>query len=74
MDLTDQTDENIEYMIAEMKKKLQLVNQDVIRAENYATDQYEELKDVYEWVMSKPSLSVSEMEAVLSELGDLRTK
>jgi uncharacterized protein YfkK (UPF0435 family) len=74
VDLTEKSQENVDQMITEMKEKLQFVNQDVIRAGSYSVKQYDELREIYEWVMSKPSMSVSEMQAVLSELGSLRDK
>ncbi|HEX7063623.1 MAG TPA: DUF1128 domain-containing protein [Bacillales bacterium] len=70
----DSTEKNIDHMITEIKKKLQLVNQDMIRSENYSAECYDELRDIYELVMSKPSVSISEMEAILSELGNIRDK
>lgn len=70
----DSTEKNIEQMINDIKKKLQLVNQDIIRPENYSVDRYDDLRDIYDLVMSKPSISVSEMEAILSELGNIRDK
>lgn len=74
MDLKERNRENIDYMIAEIKKKLQLVNQDMIRSDRYDTEQYEELRDIYELVQSKEKISVSEMQAILGELGSLRKK
>lgn len=74
MDLKERNRENIDYMIAEIKKKLQLVNQDMIRSDRYDTEQYEELRDIYELVQSKEKISVSEMQAILGELGNLRKK
>lgn len=74
MDLKERNRENIDYMIAEIKKKLQLVNQDMIRSDRYDTEQYEELRDIYELVQSKERISVSEMQAILGELGSLRKK
>lgn len=70
----DSTEKSIDEMITDIKKKLQLVNQDMIRAENYSTGQYDELRDIHELVMSKASISVSEMEAILTELGNIRDK
>ncbi|HET7629317.1 MAG TPA: DUF1128 domain-containing protein [Bacillales bacterium] len=74
MNLSEKNEENIQAMINGLKEKLQLVNQDVLQADKYDVEQYEPLKDVYEWVMSKPNLTVSEKEAILSELGQLRSK
>ncbi|MBU8907044.1 DUF1128 domain-containing protein [Desertibacillus haloalkaliphilus] len=72
MNLTEQSRENIEYMINEIIKKLQVVNAGAMKAESFDTDAYEDLKDIYEMVMSKSSFSVSEMDAIVSELGRLR--
>lgn len=74
MDLSVKSDENIDYMLTKIKKKLQLVNEGMIQSENYDTDQYQEIREIYELVMSKPSVSISEMEAILGELGQLRKK
>ncbi|MGD6887852.1 DUF1128 family protein, partial [Staphylococcus shinii] len=35
-------------------------------------EMYEELKDIYELVMRKPSFSPNEMQAIAEELGNLR--
>lgn len=74
MDLKEKNRENIDLMVSEIKKKLQLVNQDMIRSESFSTEQYDDLRDIYELVIGKPSVSVSEMEAILTELGNLREK
>jgi uncharacterized protein YfkK (UPF0435 family) len=74
MDLTEKTQDNIDYMINAIKDRLHLVNEGVIRSENYAIEQYEDIRDIYEYVTSKNSISVNEMEAVLGELGNLRKK
>lgn len=72
MDLAERTQENIDLMLTDIKNKLQLVNPDIIRAENYSTDQYDDIRDIYELVMSKSTVTVNEIEAVLAELGSLR--
>lgn len=72
MDLSVKSRENVDYMISEMKNRLQFVNPDVVRPESFGTAKYDDLKDIYEWVMTKSELSVSEMQAILSELKNLR--
>ncbi|MCM3759416.1 DUF1128 domain-containing protein [Alkalihalobacillus oceani] len=72
MDLSKQSRENIEFMLEEMKNKLQIVNAGALNAKSYDTDQYEDLRDIYELVEKKQSFSVSELDAIVSELGRLR--
>ncbi|HET7657854.1 MAG TPA: DUF1128 domain-containing protein [Bacillales bacterium] len=72
MNLNEKNRENVDYMITEIKNKLQFVNPDVVRTDSFGTDKYDDLKDIYDWVMAKPAMSVSEMQAILSELKNLR--
>lgn len=74
MDLSTKSRENISFMIKKMKKKLMLVNESIIQPEHFSTDQYEDIRAIYEHVMARETLSVGEMEAVLAELGQLRKK
>lgn len=72
MDLTIKNEENIDHMLTIIKKKLQLVNQDVLRAEAFSTDHYDELFDIYQLVERQSSFSVREMEGILDELKVIR--
>lgn len=72
MDLNVQSRENIEFMLEEIKNKLQIVNAAALNSKSFYTDDYTELRDIYEMVRSKPSFSVSELDAIISELGRLR--
>ncbi|ADC48137.1 MULTISPECIES: DUF1128 domain-containing protein [Alkalihalophilus] len=74
MDLSTTSRENIEYMIEEIKTKLQIVNAGALNAKSFDTDQYEDLRDIYEMIMSKQSFSVSELDAIVSELGKMRKR
>lgn len=74
MDLTIKNDENISYMLDVIKKKLQLVNQDILKPEAFSTDHYEELFDIYQLVNRQSSFSIREMEAILDELRTIRKK
>ena len=71
MDLTVQSTENIAYMVEAIKEKLRMVNAGAVRPENFNTDMYEELLDIYNHVMKRETLSVSEMQAITEELGTL---
>ncbi|CAM3635121.1 MULTISPECIES: DUF1128 domain-containing protein [Saccharibacillus] len=74
MDLSNKTQENVEYMIEGIKTKLRMASGAAMQSSSFSIEQYEDIQDVYEVVMSKPTLSISEVEAVASELGRLRRK
>ncbi|OIJ09872.1 hypothetical protein BKP35_15415 [Anaerobacillus arseniciselenatis] len=74
MNLKENNRENIEFMITNIKEKLQVVNSGAMRPESFDTENYEDLLDIYEMIMSKTSFSVSEIDAIISELGNLRKK
>ncbi|WP_102347779.1 DUF1128 domain-containing protein [Bacillus sp. Marseille-P3661] len=72
MDLTNKSAENVEFMINAIKDKLRMVNVGAVKAEHFDGEMYEELKDIYEMVIGKDSFSISEMQAIAAELGNLR--
>jgi uncharacterized protein YfkK (UPF0435 family) len=72
MDLSKATPENAEYMIEEIKNRLRMATGAAIKADYFNADLYEDLKDIFELVMSKDRFSISEIEAIVSELGRLR--
>lgn len=72
MDLSKWSDENVEFMFEEIKKKLRMATGGSIKASNLKQDAYEDLKDLYDMVISKEKFSISEIDAITSELGKLR--
>ncbi|WP_248931175.1 DUF1128 domain-containing protein [Paenibacillus hamazuiensis] len=72
MDLSQKTAENAEFMIEAIKKKLRMASGAAFKASHFNTDLYEDLKDIYEMVASKNNFSISEIEAITTELGRLR--
>ncbi|MCP1145977.1 DUF1128 domain-containing protein [Lysinibacillus endophyticus] len=72
MDLTKPTQENVVYMIDQIKEKLRMVNVDAMKSEHFSEDSYEDLVYLYEMVMKRDTFSPSEMQAIVSELGALR--
>lgn len=72
MSLEQANRDNLEYMITDLQKKLQIVNVSVMKPEHFDVDQYHEIKEIYDMVDSKNNISVSEMQAIVSELGRLR--
>ncbi|XID95925.1 DUF1128 domain-containing protein [Paenibacillaceae bacterium WGS1546] len=72
MDLSQPTQRNVEYMIEEIKSKLRMATGSAMQASSFTVDKYEDLKDIYDMVRSKERFSISEVEALVSELGKLR--
>ncbi|KRE32584.1 DUF1128 family protein [Paenibacillus sp. Soil522] len=67
-----QTQENVEFMIEVIKTKLKMASAAAMQASNFDLRKYEDIKDLYEVVASKEKFSISEVEALVSELGKLR--
>ena len=72
MDLSQNTAENIEFMITSIKEKLNVVNAGAIKPEHFDEEMYEDLHDLYVMVDRKDRFSPSEMTAIIEELGKLR--
>ncbi|CAM3030858.1 DUF1128 domain-containing protein [Paenibacillus sediminis] len=72
MDLSQKNQENVEYMIEEIKTKLRMASGAAMQPSAFSVNHYDDIRDVYELVMSKPNLSISEVEAIATELGKLR--
>lgn len=72
MDLSNPSQENVNYMIEQIKEKLRMVNVDAMQSEAFDKDKYEDLQYLYEMVMKRDSFSPSEMNAIVAELGSLR--
>ncbi|WP_139992793.1 MULTISPECIES: DUF1128 domain-containing protein [Paenibacillus] len=67
-----QTQENVAFMIEVIKTKLKMASAAAMQASNFDLNKYEDIKDLYEVVASKEKFSISEVEALVSELGKLR--
>lgn len=72
MDLSKWSEENVTFMFDEIKKKLRMATGGSITANHFDQEMYEDFKDLYEMVISKSSFSISEIDAITSELGKLR--
>ncbi|WP_147533525.1 DUF1128 domain-containing protein [Bacillus marasmi] len=72
MNLSQKSVENVEFMIEKIKEKLKVMNFGAIKPSHFDEEMYEELKDIYNLVMKKDSFSISEMQAIVEELGSLR--
>lgn len=72
MDLSQPSKDNVQFMMEEIAKKLRMATIAAMKPDSFATDQYEDIKDIYDMVQSKDRFSINEMEAIVSELGRLR--
>ncbi|WP_096435440.1 DUF1128 domain-containing protein [Alteribacter populi] len=72
MNLDQKTEENINFMLDEIKDKLQIVNASAIKAKDFDLNKYDDLQDIHAHVMKKDNFSVNEMDAIVSELGQMR--
>ncbi|WP_336789426.1 DUF1128 domain-containing protein [Paenibacillus sp. MMO-177] len=74
VNLEEQTQQNVEFMIETIKTKLRMATAAAMQASHFNVNQYEDIRDLYEVVASKDKFSISEVEALVSELGKLRVK
>ncbi|MBU5671566.1 DUF1128 domain-containing protein [Paenibacillus brevis] len=72
MDLSQRSQENVEYMIEAIKTKLKMATGAAMNASAFHVGQYDDIMDIYELVINKERLSISEVEALAQELGHLR--
>ena len=66
------SEDNLAFMIEEIKKKLKMAAVSAIKPDHFDMRRYEDIYDIYDVVMSKSAFSISEMEALVVELGKLR--
>lgn len=74
MDLSQPSQENVEYMIEGIKSKLKMASAAAMQASAFSVNNYDDILDIYEVAMSSIKLSISQVEALVSELGRLRKK
>ncbi|MCQ6558829.1 DUF1128 domain-containing protein [Paenibacillus mendelii] len=72
--LNEPTLDNVEYMIDAIKTKLRMASAAAMQASHFDIARYEEIKELYDVVADKEKFSISEVEALVSELGQLRNK
>lgn len=59
-------------MIEEIKMKLHMVNGAAIKPGHFSLKKFDEIEEIHAMVMKKNNFSVSEMDAIVSELGTMR--
>lgn len=71
-DLQQASMENMVFMIETIKSKLKMASAAAMQASSFNLENYEDIKDIYEVIAAKENFSISEVEALVSELGKLR--
>jgi uncharacterized protein YfkK (UPF0435 family) len=72
VDLSNWSEDNVEFMYEKITRKLRMATGGAIKAGSLKQETYEDLKDLYDIVMGKENFSISEIDAITSELGKLR--
>ncbi|GAB2561610.1 DUF1128 family protein [Gracilibacillus alcaliphilus] len=72
MNLEEKSKENLEYLIHEMGKMLQVVNEALMQPKDYKLENYTELKELYDLLEYKGQLTVAETHAFIDELKKYR--
>ncbi|WP_163536766.1 DUF1128 family protein [Gracilibacillus sp. YIM 98692] len=72
MSLDVQSEENLETIIQEMAKMLQVVNTSIMDPKDYDIKHYKELKSLYDLLKHKQQLTVAETQAFIEELRQYR--
>ncbi|SHE12872.1 Uncharacterized protein conserved in bacteria [Chlamydia abortus] len=70
--MSDKVASEVEQMLEAIKSKLRVATGSAIKASHFDYNKYEDLVDIHDLVMSKDNFSVSEMDAIVMELGKLR--
>ncbi|AXF57863.1 DUF1128 family protein [Salicibibacter kimchii] len=75
MNLDEAKEENLHYIFEKLQEHLQVVNAAVLDPTSYDLRHYEDIKEIYEYVVGNNStLSVKEMDALISELGRIKVE
>jgi len=72
MGLDNPSEENLSYILEALADKLSVANRALLDPEDYDLDKYDDLKFMYDMVISKGNLSASEIQAFINELRDVR--
>lgn len=72
MDLNQATEENLEFLLHELAKFLDVANKNLFEARHYDVSKYDHLKTLYDYLSQKGSLSAAETQAFIDELRKVR--
>lgn len=74
MNLEQPSQENIEFIVNSIVKQLAVVNASILQPEDFGQENYEDLLDIYYMIQKKGKLTISELDAILVDLGKLRKR
>ena len=72
MDLNNPSKANLEHMLESIKNKLRVANNSVINPVHYSLSHYDDIKFIHDLVVGKNQFSISEVEAIVAELGNIK--
>ena len=72
MDLSHPSQENLSYMLETIANKLSVANPALLDPVDYDLTKYDDLKWLYDHIITKDVISVSETEAFVEELSLIR--
>ncbi|ALX47437.1 DUF1128 domain-containing protein [Lentibacillus amyloliquefaciens] len=72
MNLETPSKENLKFMLDGLAEQLEVVNREVMDADDYDLDKYEDIKFMYEMITQKGQLTPSETQAFIAELRSVR--
>lgn len=72
MNLSEVNQTNLAYLLEKIGQKLDVANTSLLDPEDYNIDKYQELKWLYDYVIDKSVISISEKEAFIEELAVIR--
>lgn len=72
MNLSEANQSNLAYLLEKIGQKLDVANTSLLDPEDYNINKYQELKWLYDYVIDKSVISISEKEAFIEELAVIR--
>jgi uncharacterized protein YfkK (UPF0435 family) len=72
VDITVKNDATVQFMLEEIKNRLKMATMAAIKPDHFNAEHYEDVRDLYEFVITKTTFSITEMEAIVDELGRIK--
>lgn len=72
IDINVKSDAAVQYMLEEIKNRLKMATMAAIKPDHFNAEHYEDIRDLYDMIISKSSYSILEMEAIVDELGRMK--
>lgn len=72
MDLSTASQENLKFILNELSEKLNVANRILMDEKHYDLNKYDDLKNLYEMVLTRNQLTLAETDAFIDELRNIR--